>query len=423
MALLLFIILNISIFIFLEYINVNSKKFLNLNGMNLIFSFINVILSNNIKPLEKLFATGLYMKYKADFYVIYFVSQHNKIIGSIVIPGIHFGPFRRLGSSSFSGDIIKKFMEKNIPTLVLHRASTHEYDAISSQEMSLVIESLLKKILKREGDSIKISLFKRSFLNGFSCLYQYLGSNFLLAIVSSEKYGIDDIPIEIEKEIASFLHKNILIIDAHNGMPNPSLSPSLSNELRQNIRELIKRSALNTYNEPKYDTIYVGFSTLLNLNKYSEKEIASGGISTLIIKDLNNEKSYFLVAIDSNNMMTGLRDKLKKYFIEKYGFDDGEIVTTDTHEIAGIIPKIYYYPLGENTPYIIIRKNIETCMEKAFSNIYKCNTYLIEYKREIKILGEENLKKINIFVTKYIWKSIIFLSILLSLPILLSLII
>ncbi|RLE71415.1 MAG: hypothetical protein DRJ45_03700, partial [Thermoprotei archaeon] len=123
-ALSLFTILNISVFMFLEYFNRDSKKILNLNGINLIYSFLNVFLSNNMKPLEKLFASHLYIKYMADFYIIYFVSQNDKIVGSIIIPGIHFGPFRHLGSSSFSGNIIRKFMDNRIPALVLHRAST-----------------------------------------------------------------------------------------------------------------------------------------------------------------------------------------------------------------------------------------------------------------------------------------------------------
>ena len=421
-ALSLFTILNISVFMFLEYFNRDSKKILNLNGINLIYSFLNVFLSNNMKPLEKLFANHLCIKYMADFYIIYFVSQNDKIVGSIIIPGIHFGPFRHLGSSSFSGNIIRKFMDNRIPALVLHRASTHEYDAVSSQEIDLIIETLLRKVLKKRGKLVKVSNLRRLYLNNFSCLYQYLSNNVLLAIVSSEKYGMEDIPMEIEKKISSSLKRKILVIDAHNRITDPSFSFPLSNKLKQNMLDLLKKCVLNPYKEKWYDTLYIGFSTLLDLD-YNGQEIASGGITTMVIKNPSNKKSYFLIAIDSNNMISGIRDKVRKYLIEKYGFDDGEIVTTDTHEYTGIRPGTYYYPLGKNISYITIRKNIETCLQNAFLNMHRCSIYFIEDKIEIKILGKKNLEKINNFISRHVWRSMTFLLVLLFLPILLSIII
>ncbi|HDJ89645.1 MAG TPA: DUF2070 family protein, partial [Thermoprotei archaeon] len=77
----LFIFLIIIIILFLKHIDVGGRNILKVNGLDLFYGFINIFLVNDAEYMEKLFSEHLYKKYRADFYIIYFLSLTRKIIG------------------------------------------------------------------------------------------------------------------------------------------------------------------------------------------------------------------------------------------------------------------------------------------------------------------------------------------------------
>ncbi|NIV68135.1 DUF2070 family protein, partial [Candidatus Bathyarchaeota archaeon] len=62
------------------------------------------------------------------------------------------------------------------------------------------------------------------------------------------------------------------------------------------------------------------------------------------------EREMVLISIDGNNMEPGFREKAQS-LLKAQGFDDAEIITTDTHVVNAIsLSSRGYPPIGRNKP-------------------------------------------------------------------------
>jgi putative membrane protein len=111
------------------------------------------------------------------------------------------------------------------------------------------------------------------------------------------------------------------------------------------------------------------------------------------------EYKNFYVVIDGNNMVKGLREEIIKE-IKKLGFDDGEVITTDTHLMSAIpLTRRGYYPVGETISHQLIISHIKDTVLKANNEMWKADfsCKVVEF-HEIRVIGEKSLLNLSLLI-------------------------
>ena len=100
--------------------------------------------------------------------------------------------------------------------------------------------------------------------------------------------------------------------------------------------------------------------------------------------------------IDGNNVVSGLREKMLSA-LGSIGIGAGEIFTTDTHSVSGIVlGKRGYHPIGE----VIDHKKLIGCIEEAaFAAVAElksaragCRSISVS---NVKVIGREQLENLS----------------------------
>jgi putative membrane protein len=124
--------------------------------------------------------------------------------------------------------------------------------------------------------------------------------------------------------------------------------------------------------------------------------LAPGGITTFVIEADNQQTCY--VVVDSNNAITGLRDKVRNALLEM-GFDEAELLTTDTHLASGSLSsKIGFNPLGEGGGEEQIITEIIDCAKEAKEDTVKTKIQFTRNPIQVQTLGKENLDAITTLI-------------------------
>lgn len=332
-----------------------------------------------------------------------------KIIGSIIVPEFHFGPFRKMGSSTFPSLISEIFEKNNAIPLIFHSPSTHEEDLVKSFDNEKILKNIEDTFLKINGEKINEAtpLIKEKI--GNINVYCQLFNNYPFLLITRSPIPTEDLPIKIRIKIKEILSnkgfKTSFIIDSHNCI-NKDFK-ELSNEDEENIYKAISNALEKSLKLPKYK-IEAGFSQE-KIEKYSELEgLGRNGIVALVMKIGEQKIAY--VSIDGNNMIKGLREKIIEELMKR-GFNEIEVTTTDTHIVTGLTHGEGYFPIGAAIPYEEIINSIIKVTNDAFSKIKPLEIEVKEISiKKIKVLGNSinklsktldesiNIAKRNLFI-------------------------
>ena len=122
-----------------------------------------------------------------------------------------------------------------------------------------------------------------------------------------------------------------------------------------------------------------------------------GGISVIVTKVGDQKTAY--VTIDGNNMISGLREKILA-MLQEIGIIDGEVLTTDTHGVTGVVPTARgYYPIGEAIDHTKLIGYIREVAVKALDDLTPA-----EVSRRtgtvpnVKVIGEKPIADLCLLV-------------------------
>jgi len=117
------------------------------------------------------------------------------------------------------------------------------------------------------------------------------------------------------------------------------------------------------------------------------------GVSALVVQVSNKRNVYLL--FDSNNMVVNLSDVIDKE-LRRAGFDDVEVLTSDTHSTSALTPgKLGYNPLGFLTPHDKIINLAVRVTNSAVDNLEDVSVCVGSRVVEgIRVAGGENMKNI-----------------------------
>jgi len=337
------------------------------------------------KPIEEIFER-LSIKSNVKVSMLAFKSS-NRIKAIMAIPEIHPGPFKNVGSS-YIPSMIKEALEDKFGCVVsvLHGISGHELDLASQSENLKVIKAILEAEFK--DFKCEVSHFTRLCRGGVTVNCQVFGG-FPLIIVTLSPNTMDDLPIELREAIVceakKFGFKSALPVDAHN-----SLNGSFDAEkVKQPILDVI-RSALKELSSAPTSRFKIGAASVIPSEFSIEDGMGPGGISVIVVDVEGCRTAY--IAIDGNNMVSGLREKILSE-IKDLGIDYGEVMTTDTHAVnAVVLSSRGYHPIGEVISHERLMRHIRGCIKRAIKDLEPAEVSVCEIEiPSVKIIGEEQI--------------------------------
>jgi putative membrane protein len=364
-----------------------GREILGYGSLALFRAFINALMLDKTGLLEKMLKI---LAVRGDVEVRTFSFSGSETKGVVVAPMIHPGPFRDLGSSTLPTRIAQTFLDKQVMPMVFHTPTTHEKDLVLAKDCERVIQ----RILSVEGDggvptATQAMVRKRGAVTVTCQIFDKTP----LVVITRSPLPTEDLPDRIHEvcmeKILENGYSDGVVVDAHNVMETAYTEFS-----EQDERDLIEAmvEALRGAEGKGESKVFAGFANA-KVEHYSKGEgIGDAGIMALVT-EVDGQKAAY-VAIDGNNMVVGLREKIQ-VVLKKAGFDPVEVTTTDTHVVVALKAGEGYAPLGKAIPEgVLIEKILETVKE-ADSKKAEClvkfskrkveDVYLLGYK------GIENL--------------------------------
>jgi putative membrane protein len=265
----------------------------------------------------------------------------------LVVPALHPGPFRDVGSSKLPFLVQKALEDRfNVVTAVPHGTSGHELDLTSQEECRKVVDEILS-LSHLQIFSPKATRLVRVENSLAKATCQMFNGCALVTVTCSPR-EIEDISRNVGFQIVSdgvrMGAETAVVVDAHNSIASTTQLPSFTDADAASIREAASEAISRALQEP-YEDFTIGVAKVVPTEFDLKQGMGPGGIVSLVVKVGKQMVAY--VTIDGNNMIVNLRDKIlgSLYTI---GIDEGEVMTTDTHMVNAVtLTRRGYHPIGE----------------------------------------------------------------------------
>ena len=309
----------------------------------------------------------------------------------MIVPLIHPGPFKNVGSSNLPG-VIQEALEEKLKCVVSvpHGLSGHGLDLTSHRRCRDVLEEVLAMIGDDDGSG-GATPFIRLDIDGAKVSCQVFGKCALLTLTLAPEM-MEDLPPELDEEINREAERlgfeAAIVIDAHNSINGSFNLRDATRRLRRAAAAVLKKAG-----RLKPSRFKVGASKVL-LEGFGVKEgIGPGGI-TAITTEVGNRRFAYVV-IDGNNMVSNLRSEILAR-LKRLGIDDGEVLTTDTHIVNGVVMVDRgYYPIGEAIPRKTVIEGVERAVKAALDKLEPAEaSWCVRRMRNVKVIGERQIESL-----------------------------
>ena len=388
-----------AVYLLLSTIDRLGKKTYSLSALPLFRAFLLNWVTDQNEPLEKHLET---MGEDADIEVTMLKFDAAKPKATIIVPQVHPGPFKNIGSSLLPS-LLKFEVEKEfggdacVPLGVLG----HELD-LASQAQNYKIAAQVITFAKFKAQATLASPLVRVSEGAATTTCQIFGETAFLSFTLAPK-TTEDLPQELGRIVTEEAKKlgltNVIVVNCHNCLTNMIDTTEHLDELRRSAFKCLQRAvAMSTNN------FSVGSSTLFPTEFNLKAGMGPGGITAIVVQVEGQKIAY--VVIDGNNMVPGLREKILDY-LSVLGFDASEVFTTDTHAVtASITGRRGYHPVGEVMDNSLLIKYIGEVAKKAETNLEVCSagcrTFVVQ---RVRVIGEERLRSVTTLVDKAIVKA------------------
>jgi len=318
-----------------------------------------------------------------------------KLKAAIVVPALHPGPFKNLGSSLFPSLLQKAIHDKyGCVVSVPHGLVGHEVDLASQSQNQKVIDSIVGFVGSSFSYS-KATPMLRTEIGDANTSCQVFGDAAFLTLTTAPK-TMEDLPPELDAFIIEEAKKrglSALAIDAHNSMGGQfDLEAAVSSFSASSVACL--KEAMNS----KFSSFKVGASTVVT-DFTLQEGMGPGGITVLVTEVEGKKVAY--VTIDGNNMVSGLREKILSS-IKELRIDDGEVLTTDTHSVCGMIRSARGYNLvGEAINHQKLIDYIKDATTLAIDDMEPATaSWRTEVIADVEVIGEYQIHELTALADK-----------------------
>lgn len=380
-------IILLSSYIFIKLIDRKGIQAVGIGAIPLLKAFVANWVSGVTQPLEDyLEKLGSNTNFLISLLAFKKVESTELVV---VVPTIHPGPFKNLGSSNLPY-LIQNGLEKHIGGVVAvpHGTCNHKSNLTSKRQCVKVVKEIVKASTFSNVD-YEATRFVREENNLTKASCQIFGEVAFVTITCSPS-NMEDVPKEVGLEIIkrgkALGAKDVIVVDAHNSASSSKDLSYLSDEMLNDIIVVSERVIKKALKEEKRP-FKVGVAKV-QPSEFSVRDgIGPAGIVAITVV-VDEQKIAYLI-IDGNNMVSGLRDKLLSELSDIVS--DGEIMTTDTHVVNAIVNiDRGYHTVGE---VIDVKKLIYYIREAVCKALNKLDSTTTAYKivevEDIKSLGEE----------------------------------
>jgi putative membrane protein len=315
-----------------------------------------------------------------------------RLKAAIIVPALHPGPFKNLGSSLLPS-LIQTAVQDQFGCVVAvpHGLVGHELDVASQPQNQRVVENIVGFVDSASSHS-KATQMVRTESGDAKASCQIFGNCALLTLTTAPK-TMEDLPPELDAFIVGEAEKrglSALAIDAHNSMDGQfELEPAVASFREASV------ACLEEALKSKNSSFKVGAATVLPREFTVQAGMGLGGIS-VVVTEVDGRKAAY-VTIDGNNMVSGLRAKILSA-LKELGIDDGEILTTDTHSVCGMIRSARGYNLvGEAIDHQKLIGYINEVASLALGNMEPATaSWRTEIIPKVKIIGEKQITELTV---------------------------
>jgi len=381
-------------FLFISLVDQGGRRTYNVPSMPLFRAFmLNWVAALNA-PFEALLEK---LGEDEDIEVTLLKFDSHKPKAAIIVPLVHPGPFKNIGSSLLPS-LLKRDFEKEFgcDTCVPLGILGHELDLASQAQNQKIITHVIDAAkfpvsAEKATPFIKVS---EGFVTA-SC--QVFGKTAFLSFTLAPK-TTEDLPQELGRvvnEEAKQLGLDCnVVVNAHNSITDTvDVDASLDT-----LREVASKCLKKAVSLPSY-AFEVGASTVFPKEFRLEDGMGSGGITAVVVNVAEQKTVY--VVIDGNNMVSGLREEILSA-LKSAGFHESEVFTTDTHAVSAVVlGRRGYHPVGEAMNHETLIKYITEVAKAAAANLEACKAGCLRLVvPKVRVIGEARLESLSLLVDK-----------------------
>jgi len=381
--------------VFLLVLNRVGEKTVGIPSVSLFRAFmLNWVLNLNAPFEELLEELGEQRDIKVSF--LEFVTSKGMYV--LVVPSVHPGPFRNIGSSVLPS-LLKFDLERefNCVVSVPHGLLGHEFDLASQRQNNRIVASVAAALRKPEFSEVAASPFVKVTNGLATACCQIFGRAAFISFTLAPK-TIEDLPDGLGLFVREEARKHGLdlaaVINAHNSLDSVAEMEGALNSLKEVAAKCLKK-VVSMERLP----VAVGSASVFPKEFDLEDGMGPGGITAIVMK--NDEQKVGYVMIDGNNMVSGLREEILS-FLSSLGFDDGEVFTTDTHAVSALVLSSRgYHPVGEVMDREKLLGYIREAVMKAEAVLGEARFSYGELTvPDVKVIGAKQLESLCLLIDK-----------------------
>jgi putative membrane protein len=379
-------------FLFVALIDRQGQEVCGIRSTDLFKGFMQNWVAGLNEPIER-YLEQLGEDEDVEVSVLSFVSS--KLKASIIVPTVHPGPFKNIGSSLLPSMLKHEFeREYGGDACVPLGLMGHELDLTSQKQNCKVVDSVLysAKALSLVSGATP---FVRVNNEAATANCQIFGKSAFLSFTLAPN-TTEDLPQELSKivreEATKLGYSSSVLVNTHNSIVDgPYTEPPIE------VLRDVALEALQQCSRLDASSFAVGSATVYPEKLDLKDGMGEGGITAIVVKVAQQRAAY--IVIDSNNMVSGLREKVLQALTDM-GFDRSEVFTTDTHAVSAVVlGKRGYHPLGEAIDPALLIDYLKDAASKASENLEECKagSTSITVPR-VRVIGKERLHSLSTLV-------------------------
>lgn len=314
----------------------------------------------------------------------------DNVKGVMFVSNFHPGPFLNVGSSVLPY-LMHSVMSRrfNAVTLVPHGVSGHELNLVSQEQNARIIRWVLEGLehARYDGSASRVTRMSNEIATATSQAFDGCA----LVTMTTSPYDMEDIPSEVSHMLSGLTHgrfRHLALVDAHNSLTGPT---TMTSQKIGALEEAALSSLQVTAEEP-VSPFRVGVARKMPKGFTLKDGFGPSGISVMGIEVSGQRFAY--VNVDGNNMVTGLREEILSA-IKSVGFDDGEVMTSDTHMVNGIVSaRLGYHTVGEAVPRAHLLGEVTEACREALANLETCEVGAVSGQILVTTLGSKSLRRV-----------------------------
>lgn len=347
-------------------------------------------------PLEKYFEE---MGQNSDVEVSLLKFDSSKPKAAIIVPQVHPGPFKNVGSSLLPS-LLKHGFEKEYgcDTCVPLGILGHELDLASqAQNQKIVSQVIASAKFKSKNDLASPFVRVAEGVAAASC--QVFGDTAFLSFTLAPK-TTEDLPQElgrlVREEAEKYGLKHAVVVNCHN-----SITGAIDTQEHILSLEIAASKCLQKAVSLPTDVFMIGSASVFPQEFSLKAGMGTGGITAIVVQ-VKKQKTVYVV-IDGNNMISGLREKILDA-LTSLGFDESEVFTTDTHAVSAVVTgQRGYHPVGEVMDHELLIRYVSELAKTAETNLEVSTAGCAQFTvPQVRVIGEERLKSLTLLVDKAI---------------------